>query len=186
MIIEALEKLKTIECNPENVSNICKDKLSDYNYSYGSTKIVIYCNNFVIKKIFEKAPKDEVEVYIASREKKLNRFFATTLKYSEDIYIQQKVDIALNDFVVKEKEQGRTIKYGEMREKYRDMGLQDLLLRSDCCVIYYLLRDYGIEEVLELQKFIVEQDLTDLQLYNAGFYNGKIVFFDYGGTEWWD
>ena len=183
MIIEALEVLKTIECDLENVSNVCANKLSNFNYSFGSSKIVIYCGGFVIKKVFGELHSDENNIYRRAREKKLNKFFAITLKYSDDIYIQRKIDIALNDFVKKEKDEGRIIKYGALREDYRKMGLQEMLNRSDCCVLYYLFKQYSLEEILELQNFIAENDLNDLQFYNAGFYNGNIVFFDYSGVN---
>ena len=100
----------------ENVSNICSKKLNNFNYSYGSSKIVVDCGSFVIKKVFGKLHSDENNIYRKAKEKKLNKFFATTLKYSDDIYIQRKIDIALNDFVKKEKDEGRIIKYGALRE----------------------------------------------------------------------
>lgn len=185
MITDLLDILKDINCNSENVSNICAEKLSDYNYSFGSSKIVIYNGEIVLKKIFGKAPKNEVEVYRAAREAKLNEFFATSMLASSDgIYVQEAIDIPLNDYIVQKAKEGKKIKYGEMREKYRKMGLQEMLYRSDCCVLYYLLLDNSLETILELQKFIVEQDLTDLQFYNAGFNRyGHLVFFDYSGTD---
>lgn len=185
MITELLGILKNIECNSENVSNICAEKLSDYDYSFGSSKIVIHYGEFVVKKIFGNAPKNEVEIYKAAREAKLNEFFATSMLASEGgIYIQEAVDIALNDYVAREAKNGNKIKYGEMREQYREMGLQEMLYRSDCCVLYYLLLHNNLESILELQKFIVEQDLIDLQFYNAGFNRyGHLVFFDYSGID---
>ena len=182
MISELIDKLNTIKCDYLNVANVCADRLSDYSYSYGSSKIVVNYGRIVIKKIFGNVPLSEPEVYKKARQVGVKNFFVNSMELGDGIYVQQKVDIPLNEFVINQaKETGHKIPYGSLREGYRQCGLQELLYRSDCVVLYYLFLKYTMEEILKFQDFVVENDIADLNFYNAGFYKDRVVFFDYSG-----
>lgn len=183
MTTKLLGILKSIECDSENVANVCRDKLADYNYSYGANKIVIYEGNIVLKKVFCKTEKDECEIYRKAIAAGVEKFFCPSSLKLDDIYIQEAVDITLSEYIRK---LSNKIKYGALREDYKQMGLWEMLFRSDCAVLFYLFKTYSLEEILELQKFCVENDLNDLQLYNAGFKDGFLKFFDYSSCEWED
>lgn len=183
MTTKLLGILRSIECDEVNVANVCEEYLSDYNYSYGSSKIVVFEDNWVYKKIFGNAPQDECEIYKKAIAAGLGDFFAASMMKFEDIYIQETIEMPLDRYIREAAKVRGKFPYGEMRESYRKMGLEQLLYRSDCVVIYYLLAQHGIEEILKFQDFVVENDMTDLNFYNAGFRNGRIVFFDYSGID---
>lgn len=181
MTTELLGILHSIECNSKNVVDVCADKLTDYDYSYGANKIVIYEGNVVLKKVFCETIKDECDIYKKAIAAGVEKFFSpATLKFN-DIYIQEATDITLDKYI---NQLPNKIKYGALREDYKQMGLWEMLCRSDCAVLFYLFKTYSLEDILKLQEFCVANDLNDLQLYNAGFKDGVLKFFDYSGCEW--
>ena len=183
MTTNLYEILNSIDCNAENVSNVCFNKLDGYNYSYGASKIVVYSGDWVIKKVFGKTYLNECEIYQKAIKDGVADFFAASLKKTDNIYKQERVDVPLNHYVHEMGLIGEKIPYGILREDYRKIGLGEMLNRSDCTVLYYLFQQNSLEDILKLQKFIVENDLTDLNFYNAGFRKGRLVFFDYSGID---
>lgn len=182
MITKLLGILKGANCNRENVSNYCERYLSDYDYSYGGDKIVVRKGKVVFKAIFGNPPQDEVAISKAAVEAGLGKFFALATMQTDNVYVQESIDISLNEYIVNLQ---RKVPYGSLREDYVRLGLQEMLYRSDCVVLYYLFLSYPLEEILKLQDFIVEHNLSDLNFYNAGLIDGKVKFFDFSGTEEW-
>lgn len=152
-------------------------------YSLGCSKVVFYRNKYVIKKIFKEELMDEANFYNQIKDSKFKYLFCPTKKIRNDITLQRRVDKTLREYI---REEENKIPYGAMREFYKDRGLTDLLLRTDCVVLYYLYRQMGLEGLLEFQDFVVENGLNDLYNYNTGFIDGKIKFFDFGGSINWD
>ena len=179
MIINFLQNL---DCTRPDLEDYLSTALSKYNYKIGTSKIVVDNGNFMIKKVFGKPTISEVEISLAANSENLNDFFALAMLPSGDgtIYIQEKIDITLPDYI----RSIEKILYGSFREIYREMGLQELLYRSDCVVLYYLFRRHNLEEILKFQEFVVKHNLTDLMFYNAGFDSeGNLKFFDYSGID---
>ena len=183
MTTELLGILHSIECDSENVANVCADKLADYDYSYGANKIVIHEGNIVLKKVFNKTVKNECQIYHKATEWNVEKFFAASMLEINGVYVQEAVDITLDKYI---NQLPNKIKYGALREDYKQMGLWEMLCRSDCVVLFYLFKTYSLEDILKLQEFCVANDLNDLQLYNAGFKDGVLKFFDYSSCEWED
>lgn len=182
MQTKLLSILKNVNCDRENVSNYCEKYLSDYDYSFGGDKIVVHEGKVVFKAIFGNPPRDEVAISKAAVEEGLGKFFALATMRTDNVYVQEAIDIPLNKYITT---LSRKISYGSLREDYAQLGLQEMLYRSDCVVLYYLFLNYPLWEILRLQDFIVKYDLSDLNFYNAGLVDGKVKFFDFSGTEEW-
>lgn len=178
-----LKLLDNFECNIDNVEEKANNIFNDYSYSMGCSKIVIYRKNYVVKKIFSEELIDEADFYNRIKNSEFRNLFCSTKRISNSIIIQRKVDETLREYIQKEENK---IPYGCMRDFYKEKGLTDLLLRTDCVVLYYLYRQIGLEKLLKFQEFVIENNLTDLYNYNVGFIDNKIKIFDFGGSINWD
>ena len=178
-----LKLLESFECDIDNAEEKANSIFDNYSFSFGCSKVVIHKKNYVIKKIFDKELIDEADFYNKIKKSEFRNLFCPTKKISKDIFIQKKVDETLREHIQKEENK---IPYGCMRDFYKEKGLTDLLLRTDCAVLYYLYRQIGLEKLLKFQEFVIENNLTDLYNYNVGFIGNKIKFFDFGGSINWD
>lgn len=178
------EKLRQANINYDNVEKVCKEIFAgtSYKYSVGSTKVVIFDEEFttVYKYSYGKVARSESSIYAEACANGVGVFFCPISPLSKDVEIQNPVSETLRDFVIRSEEK---IQYGKFRRFFYELGFEPFLTRSDCVVLYWLLKNHSIDEVLKLQDFIMENDLTDLMYYNAGFYNGRVVFFDFAGTD---
>ena len=162
---------------------VFKTSFRGYVYDFDDEK-----NDYYDEPIIERWNTDycklEFDVYVEALTAGLGKFFAKTIQVSPYVYAQEKCEIDLCNLICSNEKRDfkkSSLEDKELEDYIKSKGLSSLSISLGLTAMSFLIAQYDIDDLYELEKFIDDYDINDLHSSNMGFFNGKLKFFDFSG-----